>query len=216
MTGCLTAPFKVLGCLGLLVVLGLGWLYRDRLVREGQRLLPGGASAPPASEVGRPGRRALESARAKVDSLNGWRADSVVLTASEVASLMGAGMDKKLRGQLDSMQVRLLDGEVEVGARLRTERLPREVVGPVGVALREREPVEAVGPLRVTGPGQGEWTVRSLQIRDFPVPADAVRPLIARAFGDSGRRTVPVRIPDGVRQVRVRPGGATLYGAARR
>jgi hypothetical protein len=159
---------------------------------------------------------ALESAKAKVDSLNGWRADSVVLSASEVASLMGAGMDRKIRGQLDSMWVRLLDGEIEVGARLRTERLPREVVGPVGTALREREPIEAAGPLRVTGPEEAEWTVRSLRIRDFPVPADAVRPLIGRAFGDSSRRTVPVRIPAGVRQVRIRPGGATLYGAARR
>lgn len=215
MTGCLTAPFKLIGCLGLLALLGLGWLYRDRLLREGKRVLGDREVATATAPVGRPGTQALKSAQAKVDSLNGWRADSVVLTSSEVASLMGAGMDRKLRAQLDSMQVRLLDGEVEVGGRLRTARLPREVVGPLGVVLREREPVEAAGPLEVTGPGQGEWTVRSLRIRDFPIPADAVPTLVARAFGDSGRRTVPVRIPAGVRAVRIRPGGATLYGAAR-
>ena len=33
--GCLTAPFKVLGCLGLLAALVVGWLYRDRRVQQG-------------------------------------------------------------------------------------------------------------------------------------------------------------------------------------
>ncbi|MBA3260212.1 MAG: hypothetical protein H0T68_12210 [Gemmatimonadales bacterium] len=212
--GCLTAPFKLIGCLGLLAALGLGWLYRDRLVREGKRLLAGD-EAPAAAAPGRPGRQALQSARAKVDSLNGWRADSVVLSPPEVASLIGAGLDPELRGQLDSMQVRLLDGEIEVRARLRTARLPRELVGPLGGVLRETEPVEAAGPLQVTGPGAGEWQVRSFRIRDFPIPADAVPRLLSRALGDSARRAVPVRIPKGVREVRVRPTGATLYGAPR-
>jgi len=35
-----------------------------------------------------PGSRALVTAHAKIDSLNGWRADSVVLSASEVASIV--------------------------------------------------------------------------------------------------------------------------------
>ncbi|MBA3555870.1 MAG: hypothetical protein H0W29_14070 [Gemmatimonadales bacterium] len=212
--GCLTAPFKLIGCLGLLAALALGWLYRDRLVREGRRLLSGN-EAPAAATEGRPGRVALQSARAKVDSLNGWRADSVVLSPPEVASLIGAGLDPELRGELDSMQVRLLDGEIQLRARLRTARLPREMFGPLTGVLRETEPVEAAGPLEVTGPGQGEWRVRSFEIRGFPLPADAVPRLMARAVGDSGGRAVPVRIPKGIREVRVRPTGATLYGAPR-
>jgi hypothetical protein len=215
LTGCLTAPFKLLGCLGLLAALALGWLYRDRLVREGKRLLAGDQTPPAAVSVGRPGRQALESARAKVDSLNGWRADSVVLSPSEVASLVGSGMDPKLRDQLDSMRVRLLDGEIEVQARLRTARLPHDLVGPLAVALRETEPVKAAGPFQVTGAGEGEWKLRSFRIRDFPLPADAVPHLVARAFGDSTRHAVPVRIPRGIRDIRIRPAGATLYGAPR-
>jgi hypothetical protein len=81
--GCLTAPFKVLGCLGLIAALLFGWLYRDRVVREGRRLLgrlERPAAVAPSSPRGRPGARALETARAKIDSLNGWRADSVVLS----------------------------------------------------------------------------------------------------------------------------------------
>jgi hypothetical protein len=57
-----------------------------------------------------------------VDSLNGWRADSVVLTASEFASLVGSGMDRELRSRLDSLQIELLEGEIQVSGRLHTDR----------------------------------------------------------------------------------------------
>ena len=163
MRGCLTAPFKLLGCLGLILALGLGYIYRDRLEHEGRRLIDRIQGVVPSSS-GRPGVSSLESAEAKVDSLNGWRADSVVLTASEFASLVGSGMDPELRSQLDSLQIELLDGEIQVSARLRTERLPREMMGPLGGALRPTEPVRAAGPVRVTRPGAGEWRVRSFRI----------------------------------------------------
>ena len=213
--GCLTAPFKLIGCLGLLAALGFGWLYRDRLLREGRRLVDGGSAVVSPEAAGRPGIRALKSARAKIDSLNGWRTDSVVLTPSEVASLVGNGLDPALRRQLDSLQVRLLDDEIALVARLRTARLPREAVGPLAVALREREPIEAVGALRVVEAGRGEWTVQSFRIRDFPVPADLVPGLIARALDRPRQRAVPVSLPAGIAEIRVRPDGATLYGVPR-
>ena len=217
--GCLTAPFKVLGCLGLLGVLVVGWLYRDRVVREGRRIIgrieAPAARRPAAATAGRPGTRSLASANAKIDSLNGWRADSVVLSASEVASLMGAGLAPKFRKELDSLRVELLDGEVEVRARLRTARLPRELVGPLATALRPNEPVEATGPLRVLSPGAGEWALRSFRIRDIPVPAAAVPRLVSRALDEPGRETVPWTVPAGIRAIRIHPGGATLYGAPR-
>lgn len=214
--GCLTAPFKVVGCLGLIAALVIGWLYRDRVVREGRRLL-GRIEAPQVAPTatGRPGTRALGTARAKIDSLNGWRADSVVLSPSEVASLMGSGLSPRFRQELDSLEVELLAGEVRVRARLRTARLPKELVGPLVVALRPNESVEATGPLRVIGPGAGEWAVRSFQIRDIPVPASAVPRLISRALDEPGRETVPWTVPAGIRAIRVHPGGATLYGAPR-
>jgi hypothetical protein len=214
MMGCLTAPFKLLGCLGLIVALGVGYIYRDRLELEGRRLIERiQGDVPPSS--GRPGVSSLQSAKAKVDSLNGWRADSVVLTASEFASLVGSGMDRELRSQLDSLRVELLDGEIQVSARLRTDRLPREVLGPLRGALRPTEPVRAAGPVRVTRPGVGEWSVRSFQIGDFPVPDEMVPDLVGYALGDPKRKTVPVKVPAGIRAIRVRPDGATLYGATR-
>ncbi|HEX7338216.1 MAG TPA: hypothetical protein VF252_13495 [Gemmatimonadales bacterium] len=212
--GCLTAPFKLLGVLGLVAALAIGWLYRDRLATELKRMMNQSHAGEPTG-AGRPGARALISANAKIDSLNGWGADSVVLSPSEVASLIGAGLDGSLRRQLDSLQVELGDGEVAVSAMLATARLPRELIGPLAVALRSREPVKAGGPLRVVEPRKAEWEVRSFSIRDIPLPRDAVPKLVAKAFGDSTRRTIPVRVPAGVREIRVRPTGATLFGVPR-
>jgi hypothetical protein len=213
--GCLSAPFKFLGVLALLLALAVGWLYRDRLGAELRRLT-GGAASTEATAFGRPGTQALTSARSKIDSLNGWGADSVILTAAEVASLIGAGLPPTLRRQLDSLQVELQEGEVAVNAKLATARLPRELIGPLAVALRDREPVQAAGPIAVTGPGAAEWTVRSFRIRDFPIPRDAVPRLMARAFGDTTRRSIPIRIPAGIQDIRVHPEGATLLGKPHR
>ena len=211
--GCLSAPFKLLGGLGVILLLAIGWLYRDRLAGEVRDLLGSGKAE--AGSVGRPGTNALLAARAKIDSLNGWRADSVILSPSEVASMIGVGLDPSVRSQLDSLQVQLLDGSIGVSARLSTARLPRELTGPLAMALRDKERVEAAGPLRVVEPRRAEWEIRSFKIREFPIPRDAVPKLVSRALGDSSRSTVPVRIPAGIREIRIRPSGATLVGAPR-
>jgi hypothetical protein len=211
--GCLSAPFKLLGGLGVIVLLAIGWLYRDRLAGELRRLI--GSESSEAGAPGRPGTNALLSARAKIDSLNGWRADSVILTASEVASMIGVGLDPSVRSQLDSLQVQLLDGSIGVSARLSTARLPRELTGPLAMALRDKERVEAAGPLTVVQPRQAEWEVRSFRIREFPIPRDAVPKLVSKALGDTSRSSVPIRIPAGIREIRIRPSGATLLGASR-
>jgi hypothetical protein len=211
--GCLTAPFRMLGCLGLVAVLLVGWLFRDRIVREGQHLLGRTEQSSPISV--RPGARELATAQSKIDSLRRSRTDSVVLTPSEVASLLGSSLDPRLRADLDSLRVRLLDGEIALSARLRTSRVPRGVVGPLAIMLHPTEPVEATGPVRIVAPGRGEWLVRSFQLRGFPVPADLVPRLVSGALGNPGRRTVPLRIPRGIGAIRVRPSGATLYGASR-
>jgi hypothetical protein len=209
--GCLLAPFRALGCLVIVAGLAGAWLYRDRLMEVGERLLRGEAEAPVTR--GRPGVRALATARARADSLTRGRADSVVLNASETASLIGAGLAPVVRSQLDSVEVTLQDERVELGARLATGRLPRNVVGPLGVALRDQEPIRAGGGLAVLRDGVAEWTIDRLTVRGVPLPADAVPPLLERLFGEPGRRSVELGLPPGVRAVRVSPAGLVLYGA---
>ncbi|HEU5170942.1 MAG TPA: hypothetical protein VFU46_10405 [Gemmatimonadales bacterium] len=213
--GCLLAPFRALGCLLLLVGLAAAWLYRDRLWDTGRGWLRGdgtGVGSPP----GRPGTRALAAGRARIDSLARGTADSVVLGAAEAASLLGAGLDPLVRRQLDSLELRLRDGRIEVGARLATGRLPRDLVGLWGFVLRDREPVRAAGPLAVREPGRGEWTLEQLTLRGVPVPADLVPVVLDRLFGEPGRHALPVALPRGVHGIRVRPSGLVLLGANKR
>ncbi len=206
--GCLLAPFRAVGCLVLLALLVAGWLYRDRVIGAVRRL-----TGRAESVEGRPSAHALTTARAKIDSLARGRADSVVLDPAQTAALIGDGIDPAIRSQIDSLQVRLLDDRIEVGGQLSTARLPRALLGPLSFFLRDHEPVRASGPVRVTAPGRGAWAVDQLNVRWVPVPADAVQSLLARALGRPGKHTVSVRLPTGVRAMRIRPNGAVLIGA---
>jgi hypothetical protein len=40
--------------------------------------------------------------------------------------------------------------------------------------------------------------------------------VVGRVFGDRQQETIPVRIPPGVRAIRLAPGAAILYGAKSR
>ncbi len=180
----------------------------DRLLLEGRRLL----GRPPAvGAEGVPSAQALAGAREKMGTLT--RRDSVRLTADEMAALLEAGLEPPVRRQLDSIRVRLRDGGIEVGARLATGRLPADLVGPLGMALHEREPIRAAGPVRMVEPGEAEWEIREFQLRDFPFPRDVVPRLVEKALGDSTRGAVPVHLPRGIRAVRIAPDAVTLFGA---
>src|SRR3954463_3714338 len=144
--GCLAAPFKFAGCLGMLAALFIGWMYRDRLASEAHRVFGSFGETEEPAASGRPGSRALVTAHAKIDSLNGWRADSVVLSGPEVSSMIGSGLAPSLRSQLDSLQVELQDGSITVKARLATARLPKELIGPLSIALQRTQPIQAGGP----------------------------------------------------------------------
>jgi hypothetical protein len=212
--GCLTAPFKLLFFIVLLLLLAAGWLYRDRLGDIGRAAWrEARGEAPAATAAGTPSAEGLASARRKIGQLEAGRADSVVLTAAEAASLIRNGLDRYAGEFFDSMGVRLLEERISVSAVIRTGRLPSEVLGPFASAVRDREPIRAEGNLRVLEPGMGGWDVQRMQFRDIPLPKDAIPRLLDRVSGDSGMREVPVRLPRAVADVRVRSDGLTLYRA---
>src|SRR5690606_27831798 len=165
------------------------------------------------TSTGIPSAESLASADEKIESLASARADSVVLTPSETASLLERSLQPYSRSFFDSMEVRLGDGLIGLTAVIRTDRLPAGLLGPFGMAVREREPVSADGTIRVTTPGHGIWEVRRLEVRDIPLPRDAVPRLLGRATGDSASGQVPLTLPESVAALRVRPGGVTLYRA---
>ena len=209
--GCLAAPIRALGCLVVLAALVAGWLYRDRLMEGIMHLA--GRGTPIASEAGRPGTRALAVAKARTDSVARHKADSVVLSPSEMASLIGDGLPPLVRGELDSLTVRLLPGQIEVGARLATGQIPRALLGPLALILPDHAAIHAAGPVNVVSPGHGQWEIERFTVGGLPLPIGPLRARLSSVLGQGGHGGVPVTIPPGVREIFIRPAGAVLYGA---
>ncbi|MEP7327509.1 MAG: hypothetical protein ABI836_16280 [Gemmatimonadota bacterium] len=208
------ALFRLIGCLGLILLLVAGWLYRDRVVEfvRGRLHKPVVAAA---ESVGRPSEAGVRRALDKVDSLNAWRADSVVITASEMASLIGAGLDPAFRGHMDSLQVGLEEGRIRVEASFDTSQIPKDMLGPLGGMVGNREHLKAAGPVAITRPGQAEWQVDQLTLGSFPFPRDVIPRLLERATG-SHDAALPVMIPQGISAVAIHSTGVTLYGKTNR
>lgn len=207
MIGCLTLPFRLLAFVLVLLVLAAGWLYRDRIVSEVRELA--GVDEPAA--IVAPTAESLRSGRAKVTTLARAGVDSVVLDPAEAASLVAAGLDPLVRARLDSLTVRLGPGRLAVAGLVETGRLPADLVGPLGVALRDRERIVAGGPLAIAAPGRAAWTIDQFELRGFPFPRDVVPRIVERALGEEAGGAVTVRVPEAVTAVRIEPRGVILY-----
>lgn len=218
-------PFRLAGLLGLALVVSGAWLFRadllgfirPRVEQARDALGAGGAPGPSRPAVPdaaiTPG--ALEMAQDKVDSLHGWGADSVVLSAREMTSLLVAGLPPEARSRLDSVSVSLGDGRVTVRGRLETTHIPKEELGLLAGALEPWEAVRGSGAVVATGPGRAEWRVDALTLRGFTLPAQASRQLVSRALPGVRDGAIPFTLPAGIGRLRVRPSGVTMYREGR-
>ena len=108
--------------------------------------------------------------------------------------------------------MRLGDGRIGIEASLLTERIPRSALGPLGAMVNKREHLSASGAIELAEPGRAVWIVDRLTLGSFPFPRDVIPRLLERALGSQSSE-VPVAIPHGVRAVRVRPSGVSLFGS---
>lgn len=203
------------GCLALLVLFivivgaALGWLYRGRL----QRALRSGPEPKVAAIAVHPDPAQLVAARKQLDGLRRGK-DSVVLTPAQAASWTGTLFGTVGGAMIDSLSVALGSGVMEVRGAAVTSRLPSGVVGPLGIMLRDREPLRILGRVSGAGAGRGVMEVLEMDVRGIPVPDDVMHKLTRGLFGTSG--AVEFELPAGAMDVRVRPDGMTLYKTERR
>ena len=213
MKGCLLWPLRLLLVLFLLLLLGGGWLYRHELAGMWRFWRSGKQAETPVT--GRASARGLAAATDLVESLNGWRADSIVLTAEELASLLQAGLGGAAARYLDSVEVTLGNGDAIVTASLATEAIPRGALGPFRRLVRARERVSVGGELKVLGPEAGALQVDAVKLRGIPFPQSLVGRFMSSSLGASEDGTVRFKLPRGIRDLKVRPGGVVLYGGGR-
>lgn len=204
-----TLPFRILGILALAILVSGAWLFRREILQVVRPQRPAGQSA--ESGTGVAGSSALARARDKVDSLHGWEVDSIVLSASEMASIIADGLPSEGRRHLDSVTVVLGEDRVTVSARLETSAIPRDQLGPLAGALQPWERVAAGGRVVVVKPGFAEWRVDSLTLRGFTLPERASRQLIGRTLDGGNDGVVPLSLPRGISGLRVRTSGVALF-----
>ena len=208
-----------LGCFVALVAAAVGaWMFRAPLGRAVGRL--GGREAPlprVTSSVGAPSPAAVASADAKLAALGrSGGPDSVVLTANEVASWVGGGIDWSVRRTFDSLRVELRPDTLVLHARLDTKAVPPEALGPFAGFVEPREPLRIAGPVAIAAPGHARFTVAELSLRDFVLPPVAVRSLARRVAGAGEDGAFLVPVPTAVRALRLGGDGLVLYRSVQR
>ncbi len=210
-----TLPLRVLGILVLAVLVSGAWLFRRELVH---RIAPSQAALLPAPAVTSPVGRddPLVTGRDKVDSLHGWAADSVILSAAEMAALVLAAVPAEARHHIDSLAFALGEGRLTATGRVETAAIPRSALGPFADALAPWERVTASGPVLSRGRGRAAWQVNEVQLRGFTLPQAATHQLIAQSLPNVTDGALPFPLPKGITGLRVRPNGVVLYPEARR
>jgi hypothetical protein len=213
MMGCLAAPFRILAFLLVVAGLAVGWWYREDILRFGRRQL---GMAEPSSPVGRPDAASLRSGQGRIDSLVRVRADSIVLSPAELASLIAAELARGPGGAPDSLTVELGDREVTVRARVATAPIPAAIRDLLGSALGERETVEVGGRLGLRRLGLGEFEVNRVRVKGFPVPRHLVQRMVDRYVPRTEEGVILFPVPDDFSGIRITPRGVTLYGRGAR
>lgn len=220
MNGCLKGVLRLVGVVLLLAVGATVWLYRVPILRTASGWFgPHRTPLPPVTDttVGAPTPKALQRTQGKIDRLKAPSGpDSVVLSANEIASLVGSGIDWSVRKSFDSLRVELFEGSLAVHCRLDTRVIPPDALGPLAGMLNPMEPLRIAGPLRIERPGVARWTIQELSLRGMAFPSLMVTQLARRVAGADADGAVPLRVSPAFQDVAIHPTGVVLYRTRRR
>ena len=196
----------------LLIAAGAAWLYRDDMRRWVDTQLHPAAAA---RRIGRPSAPALKSATAKLDSLQRTQQDSVILTASEMASLLAQGTSLLPGATFDSISVELGDRTTRIRTLVDSSSIPPRVRALIPGGANRYEEVIVTGTLTPVHAGLAELELQHITLRGIPMPADLVGRLAGAATGKGSEGRIPITLPQTVGGFRVRPDGVAIYRPGR-
>jgi hypothetical protein len=214
MNGCLRGVFR-LGCAVVVVgALALAWWFRAPILGQLAHWFGRSTALPPVSDtaVGAPTPSATASGQKKVGNLRtNAGPDSVILTANEMASLIGAGIDWNVRKMYDSLRVELQEGKLILHARLDTRALPPGTLGPFAGMFGEHEPLRMAGTVAIARPGTALYDITEITLRGIEIPGPLVKQITKQMAGASSNGAVPVKVDPAVTGVKVHATGVVLY-----
>jgi hypothetical protein len=197
---------------------GVAWMYRDPILHAASRWLGPRPPLPAVTDttVGAPSPRALQRTQGKLDRLQRpGTPDSVILSANEIASMIGSGLDWSVRKSFDSLRVELAEGSLAVHCRLDTRTIPQDALGPFGGLLQPMEPLRIAGPVRIQRPGVALWTIEELSLRGMAFPSLMAKQIAQRVAGADAEGAVALRVSPNFQDVAIHPTGVVLYRTKR-
>ena len=210
---CFTNIFAGIGCLTVLCLGAIGaWYFRADIAGAYRAVVERRDDGDAAQlTTGRPSPAALESAMEKERSIaRRGGPERVVLTADEMASLIGDRLALEARQALDSITVTLERDRFSLEAELQTEFFGRDLLGPLRGMIDPREPIRISGPTRVRAPGVIGWEIDEFRVASFPFPGPAIPVLVDRLTGGEGGAML-FAVPAEVDDLRIQPDGVTFY-----
>jgi hypothetical protein len=211
------------GCLVVfLVVLALGWFYRNDLARVLGRERP---PAPGTAETGwRPltpeGAARARAAIARVEHHSG-RISEHVAPADLAAYVLQELAKRGIPANGDSAQASVTGDQLHVRAVMRLGEIgARDALGPFAATIGDHARVEFAGRVQVVRPGLGQYRLTMIRIGDLTVPKALIPRLVQRidprprpaAIAPDG---LPLAIPPDIGDVHVANGQVTISRAAR-
>ena len=214
MDGCLKGVIK-LGCaLAVVCVLVLLWWFRAPIMSTFAHWFGRSQALPPVADtaVGAPTPSAIASGEKKVTTLRrSTGPDSIVLNPNEMASLIGAGIDWRVRKTYDSLRVELQEDKLILHARLDTRALPPGTLGPFAGMFGDHEPLRMAGSVSVARPGTALYDIKEISLRGIAIPGPFITQITKQMAGASPDGAVPVKIDPAVTDVKVHTTGVVLY-----
>jgi hypothetical protein len=214
MNGCLKGLFKLFLVAALACVLLVAWWFREPIMSTVARWFGGSQALPPVADtaVGAPTPSAVASGQQKVTTLRRPTGpDSVVLTPNEMASLIGAGIDWRVRKTYDSLRVELQEGKLILHARLDTRALPPGSLGPFAGMFGDHEPLRMGGTVSIARPGTALYDITEISLRGVSIPGPFIKQITTQMAGASPDGAVPVKVDPAVTDVKVHTTGVVLY-----
>ena len=128
-----------------------------------------------------------------------------------MASLIGAGIDWRVRKTYDSLRVELQEDKLILHARLDTRALPPGTLGPFAGMFGDHEPLRMAGTVSIARPGTALYDIQEISLRGVSIPGPFVTQITKQMAGASPDGAVPVKVDPAVTDVKVNTTGVVLY-----